>query len=106
VLDNQTLNSSSETLENGTGNLSSGLGTGPTQGAAEIPISAPDSLDSVQGVPSIPPEGLPHASGIHGFYDMLSLHPGVWFLLGCVFIVVLLIVREVYYKKKAKSRFL
>jgi DNA-binding transcriptional ArsR family regulator len=100
-LDNGALNASSA-LEAGTGNHSSGLETGPTQEAAEVPISTPDSLDSVQGVPSIPPEGLPHAGGIHGFYDMLSLHPGFWFLLGCVFIVVLLIVREIYYKKKAK----
>jgi DNA-binding transcriptional ArsR family regulator len=93
---------SSETLGAGTGNLSSGLESDTTQGAAEVPISTPDGLDSVQGVPSIPPEGLSHASGIHGLYDMLSLHPGFWFLLGCVFIVFVLIVREIYYKKKAK----
>jgi hypothetical protein len=38
---------------------------------------------------------------VEELYDMLSLHPGVWFFLGCVFIVVLLILREIYYKKKA-----
>jgi hypothetical protein len=59
-------------------------------------------MDSVNGVSSIPPEGLHHTGGLHGFYDTLSVHPGVWFLLGCVFIVFLLIVREVYYKKKDK----
>lgn len=92
----------SEALEAGAGNLSSGLETDPTQGVAEVPMSTPDGLDSVQGIPSIPSDGLSHASGIHGLYDMLSLHPGFWFLLGCVFIVVVLIVREIYYKKKAK----
>jgi DNA-binding transcriptional ArsR family regulator len=95
-------NASYEAMEPGAGNLSSGLEAGPTEGAAEVPMSTPDGLDSAQGVPSIPPDGLSHASGIHGLYDMLSLHPGFWFLLGCVFIVVVLIVREVYYKKKAK----
>jgi len=102
--ENEALNASSESLETGTGNLSSGLQAGPTQEAAEVPMPTPDGLDSVQGVPSpsIPPEGLAHAGGIHGLYDTLSLHPGIWFLLGCVFIVVLLIVREIYYKKKAR----
>ncbi|WP_292391467.1 ArsR/SmtB family transcription factor [Methanosarcina sp. UBA5] len=95
-------NASYEALEAGAGNTSSGLEAGPTQEVAEVPISAPDGLNSVHGCSSIPPEGLAHASGIHGLYDMLSLHPGFWFLLGCVFIVVVLIVREVYYKKKAK----
>lgn len=106
VLDQQVpegaLNASSEALKAGTENASPELGAGPVQGAAEVPISAPDGLDSMQGVPSIPPEGLNHAGGIHGLYDTLSLHPGVWFLFGCVFIVVLLIVREVYYKRKAR----
>jgi DNA-binding transcriptional ArsR family regulator len=89
-------------LESGAGNLSSGLEAGPSHGVAEVPMSAPDGLNSVQGCSSIPPEGLSHASGLHGLYDMLSLHPGFWFLLGCLFIVVVLIVREVYYKNKAK----
>lgn len=95
-------NASSKALEAGAGNLSSGLEAGPTEGVAEVPMSTPDGLNSVQGGSSISPEGLAHASGIHGLYDTLSLHPGFWFLLGCVFIVVVLIVREVYYKKKAK----
>ncbi|OED02539.1 MULTISPECIES: ArsR/SmtB family transcription factor [Methanosarcina] len=95
-------NASSEVLESGAGNLSSGLESGPTKGVAEVPMSAPDGLNSVPGCSSIPPEGLTHASGLHGLYDMLSLHPGFWFLLGCLFIVVVLIVREVYYKNKAK----
>ncbi len=95
-------NASTEALRAGTGNVSSGLEAGPTQGVAEVPVSTPDGLNSVHGCSSIPPEGLTHASGIHGLYDTLSLHPGFWFLLGCVFIVVVLIVREVYYKKKAK----
>jgi hypothetical protein len=95
-------NASSKALEAGAGNLSSGLEAGPTEGVVEVPMSTPDGLNSVHGGSSIPPEGLAHASGIHGLYDTLSLHPGFWFLLGCVFIVVVLIVREVYYKKKAK----
>ncbi len=102
VFGNQTLNSSSEAMNTETGNLSSGFENGSTHGATEVPVSTPDGLDSTHGVSPIPPEGLNHAGGIHGFYDVLSVHPGVWFLLGCVFIVVLLIVREVYYKKKAK----
>lgn len=95
-------NASSGVPESGAGNLSYGVETDPTQGVAEVPMSTPDGLNSVQGCSSIPPEGLAHASGIHGLYDMLSLHPGFWFLLGCLFIVVVLIVREVYYKNKAK----
>lgn len=95
-------NASSEALEAGSGNLSSGLEAGPSHEVAEVPVSTPDGLNSVHGCSSIPPEGLSHASGIHGLYDTLSLHPGFWFLLGCLFIVVVLIVREVYYKKKAK----
>ncbi len=102
VPENESLNVSSGTLDTGAGNLSSGLEAGPTQGVAEVPMSTPDGLDSVHGVPSVPPEGLTHAGGIHGLYDTFSLHPGVWFLLGCIFIVVLLIVREVYIKKKAR----
>lgn len=100
--ENEAMNASSVTLETGTGNVSSGLEAGPTQEVAEVPVSVPDGLDSVEGVPYIPPEGLAHAGGIHGLYDTLSLHPGIWFLFGCLFIVVLLIVREVYYKKKAR----
>ncbi|RXA21281.1 ArsR family transcriptional regulator [Methanosarcina sp. MSH10X1] len=100
--ESRALNASSGALDTGTGNTSSGLEAGPIQETAEVPVSVPDGLDSVQGVPSIPPEGLTHAGGIHGLYDTLSLHPGIWFLLGCLFIVVLLIVREIYSKKKAR----
>jgi hypothetical protein len=52
--------------------------------------------------PSVSPESLAHVGGGHGLYDALSLHPGVWFLFGCIFIILLLIVREIYYKKRAK----
>ncbi len=77
---------SSEILKAGTGNFFSGLEAVPTQGA-EAPMSTLDSLDSMQGVL------LAHLRVVlcrldHGLYDMLSLHPGVWFLFGCVFIVV------------------
>ncbi len=96
------LNASSEALKAGTGNVSSGLEAGPAQGAPEVPMSVPDGLDSAHGLPPVPSEGLAHVGGIHGLYDTLSLHPGVWFLFGCIFIVFLMIVREVYYKKKAK----
>lgn len=108
VSENIALNVSSEPLKAGTGNLTSAFETGSAKEAAEVPISSPDGLDSIQEIssiqeiPSIPPEGLTHADGFHGLYDTLSLHPGIWFLLGCVFIVVLLIVKEVYYKKKVK----
>jgi DNA-binding transcriptional ArsR family regulator len=102
IPESRALNVSSETPEAGTGDISPGLEAGPIREAAEVPVSIPDGLDSVQGVSSIPPEGLAHAGGIHGLYDTFSLHPGIWFLLGCIFIVVLLIVREVYYKKKAR----
>ena len=91
-----------EALKTGTGNISSGVEAGPVHGAAEVPMSSPDGLDSTHGLPPVPSEGLAHAGGIHGLYDTLSLHPGVWFLFGCIFIVFLMIVREVYYKKKAK----
>lgn len=108
------------------GNLSTGMESSPAPGAAavhspapfeaSVPVSAPapNATDSVQNLssipssnppsnpPSIPPESLAHAGGAHGLYDALSLHPGVWFLFGCVFIVFLLIVREIYYKKRAK----
>lgn len=102
VSENVVMNVSSEPLKAGARNLSSELETGATQEAAEVPISAPDGLDSIQDISSIPPEGFAHTGGFHGLYDTLSLHPGIWFLLGCVFIVVLLIVKEVYYKKKVK----
>lgn len=95
-------NASSEALEAGAGNLSSGMEADPIQGVSEVPMSAPEGLDSVQGVSSISSEGLVHVGGIRELYDTLSLHPGFWFLLGCIFIVVLLIVREVYYKKRSK----
>ena len=95
-------NASSGVPESGAGNLSYGVEADPAQGVAEVTMATPDGLNSAQGCSSIPPEGLAHASGIHGLYDMLSLHPGFWFLLGCLFIVVVLIVREVYYKNKAK----
>jgi DNA-binding transcriptional ArsR family regulator len=101
IPENGALNASSRALESGTGNISSGLETSPIQEVAEVPVSMSDGLDSVQGIPSIPPEGLPNA-GVYGLYDTLSLHPGVWFFFGCLFIVVVLIVKEVYYKKKVR----
>jgi DNA-binding transcriptional ArsR family regulator len=102
VSENGDMNVSSDALETGTGNLSSRLEAGPTQGAAEVHAPTPNVTDSVNNLTSIPPEGLAHAGGVHGLYDFLSLHPGVWFLFGCIFIVFLMIVREVYYKKKAR----
>lgn len=68
--------------------------------SAEIP--APEELESGQGLPPVPPEGLTHLGGIHGIYDSLSLHPGIWFLFGCIFVIFLVVVREIYYKKKTK----
>ncbi|AKB80395.1 putative transcriptional regulators [Methanosarcina horonobensis HB-1 = JCM 15518] len=85
----------------GAENLSSGTET-TTLDAESAEISVPEELDSGQGLPTVPPEGLTHLGGLHGIYDTLSLHPGVWFLFGCIFVIFLIIVREVYYKKKTK----
>lgn len=84
----------------GAENLSSGVET--TLEAESAEVSIPEELDSGQGLPPVPPEGLTHFGGVHGLYDSLSLHPGVWFLFGCTFVIFLMIVREVYYKKKTK----
>ncbi|MGB9132037.1 MAG: helix-turn-helix domain-containing protein [Methanosarcina sp.] len=100
--ENGAMNVSSEVLDVGSGNASSGLESGPANGAAEVYVPASNVSDSAQSMPTVPHEGLAHAGGIHGLYDFLSLHPGVWFLFGCIFIVFLMIVREVYYKKKSK----
>lgn len=100
--ENGSMNASSEALEAGTGNTS-GLEAGSSQGAAEVHVPTPNVTESVHNLSPIPPhEGLAHPGGIHGLYDALSLHPGVWFLFGCIFIVLLMIVREIYYKKRAK----
>ncbi|AKB26889.1 putative transcriptional regulators [Methanosarcina siciliae T4/M] len=93
-------------VEDGGGaeNLSSGAGTGGEtfQGEAATEVSASETLDSTSDLPSVPSEGLTPLGGLHGLYDTLSLHPGVWFLFGCIFVIFLIIVREVYYKKKTK----
>lgn len=101
VPENAAMNISAESLDMGTGNASSGLESAPTTGVAEICTPASNVSDASQ-ISSIPHEGLTHTSGLHGLYDTLSLHPGVWFLFGCIFIVFLMIVREVYYKKKSR----
>lgn len=114
--ENATMNPGYETMKAGTGNTSSGLKASPHHGAVEVhtpvPTNAPTSNvtgsvhNPVSNPPSnnlsIPPESLAHAGGGYWLYDTLSLHPGVWFLFGCIFIVVLMIVREIYYKKRAK----
>ncbi|KKG11459.1 transcriptional regulator [Methanosarcina sp. 2.H.A.1B.4] len=81
-------------------NLSSGAEVLQEEAVAEV--SVPETLDSTPELPAVPSEGLTHFGGIHGFYDSLSLHPGVWFLFGCIFVIFLVILREVYYKKKTK----
>ncbi|MGB9926932.1 MAG: ArsR/SmtB family transcription factor [Methanosarcina sp.] len=94
-----------ETLDTSTENASSGLDTETTPGVAESDmVDIPDSniSDGVQSIPPVPHEGLAHVGGLHSLYDTLALHPGIWFFFGCIFIVFLLIVREVYYKKKTK----
>ncbi len=101
ISENETMSVHSESLEEaGTGNASTALESAPSQEAADTYVATSNVSNSTQ-VPVIPPEGLSHAGGIHGIYDALSLHPGVWFLFGCIFIVFLMIVREVYYKKKS-----
>ena len=111
VPEEEVMNASPETfagqqIMNGEGaeNLSSGADTFQREEAGEI--SATETLDSTtelpSDLPSVPSEGLTHLGGLHGLYDTLSLHPGVWFLFGCIFVIFLIIVREVYYKKKTK----
>ena len=103
----EVMNASSETFADqqamdgsGAENLSSGVEVIPEEAVAEVP--ALETLDSTPELPSVPPEGLTHLGGIHGLYDTLSLHPGVWFLFGCIFVIFLVLLREVYYKKKTK----
>jgi len=88
----------------GAENLSSGVDTGTDTFHEEAASEAPamETLDSTPELPSVPSEGLTPLGGLHGLYDALSLHPGVWFLFGCIFVIFLIIVREVYYKKKTK----
>jgi DNA-binding transcriptional ArsR family regulator len=81
----------------------------PVEEAAEgmdVPITdgedGLEGLDGMESLPPVPPEGITHLGGVHGLYDTLSAHPGVWFLSGCLFVVCLMIIREVYYKKKTK----
>lgn len=108
IVEDKIVNESPETFAgeqgmNGAGaeNMSSGMeNTALDTDSAEV--SVPEELDSGQGLPPVPPEGLTHLGGIHGIYDTLSLHPGVWFLFGCIFVIFLVIVREIYYKKKTK----
>lgn len=85
----------------GTENVAPEIET-PSLDADNAEVSVPEELDAGQGLPPVPPEGLTHLGGIHGIYDTLSLHPGVWFLFGCIFVIFLIVVREIYYKKKTK----
>lgn len=97
VPENGTTNVSYETVQAGTGNISSGVESSQVNGAATGSVN-----NSVTGPSSIPPESIAHVGGVHGFYDALALHPGIWFLFGCIFVIFMLIVREIYYKKKTK----
>ncbi|WP_406660188.1 helix-turn-helix domain-containing protein [Methanolobus sp. ZRKC3] len=95
----------------------------PESGIADIPESAVsayspnDTLDSGTGMASdiygragsgeadtlsqIPADGVAVASDqTTGFLSELLSHVSVWFLFGCLFIIALLITREVYYRKK------
>jgi DNA-binding transcriptional ArsR family regulator len=108
VPEGNVMNASPETFAGGqtvegTGaeNLSSG-GESTTLGADSAEVPVPTDLDSGNGLSQVPSEGFTHLGGIHGIYDTLSLHPGVWFFFGCIFVIFLVIVREVYYKKKTK----
>lgn len=86
-----------------------------TSTPAEAPVETPDQGISSQENSSgtqlpfedgsgtqLPSEGLGAINGYHGIYDTLSTHPGIWFLFGCIFVIFLIIVRQVYYKKKSK----
>ncbi|AKB17004.1 MULTISPECIES: transcriptional regulator [unclassified Methanosarcina] len=107
VMEKEVMDASPETFAgqqvmdgSGAEKLPSEMDAARESGAAEV--SVPDTLDSTPELPSVPPEGLTHLGGVHGLYDALSLHPGIWFLFGCIFVIFLVIVREVYYKKKTK----
>ncbi len=39
-------------------------------GAAEVYVPASNVSDSAQSMPTVPHEGLAHAGGIHGLYDL------------------------------------
>jgi DNA-binding transcriptional ArsR family regulator len=108
VTENEMINGSPETFAGdqamdgaGAENLSSDVET-TSLDADNAEVSVPEELDTGNGLPQVPPEGITHLSGIHGIYDTLSLHPGAWFLFGCIFVIFLIIVREVYYKKRTK----
>ncbi|MCQ1534727.1 helix-turn-helix domain-containing protein [Methanosarcina sp. KYL-1] len=68
----------------------------------DAPMEGFEPSDVVQGIPPVPAEGFTGFTGTHGLYDVFSAHPGVWFLFGCIFVIFLLVIREVYYKKKTK----
>ena len=59
------------------------------------------AMDTVQNNVSIPPEIASDAAS-QGLipYDLAS-HAGVWFFFGCMFIIVLLLIREVYIRRKS-----
>ncbi|MDD3041490.1 MAG: winged helix-turn-helix domain-containing protein [Methanosarcinaceae archaeon] len=68
----------------------------PAEGAELL-----EGMDS-SALDSIPPGTLGAGAGAGShFFDTLLVHPGVWFLFGCLFVICLLIIREVYYKKKS-----
>jgi len=108
VPEDESLKTSPKIMETGTGNVSSGTenGQGSEATGGHAPVSAHTSIyngtDSAHNLSPIPHESLPHVGGGHGLYDALSLHPGIWFLFGCLFIVFLMIVKEIYYKKRVK----
>lgn len=55
----------------------------------------------VDAVSQIPADGVAIASDqATGFIPELLSHVSLWFLFGCMFIIALLLVREVYYRKK------
>lgn len=108
IAESEMMNESPETFAGeqamdgaGAENLSSGM-EATTLEAENTEVSIPEELDSGQGLPQVPSEGLIHLGGIHGIYDSLSIHPGIWFLFGCIFVIFLVVVREVYYKKRTK----
>lgn len=64
------------------------------------PVPKENGLDMPQ-IDSVPTESLGLGGGGHHLFDVLTAHPGVWFLFGCLFVICLLVIREIYYKKKS-----
>ena len=78
-----------------------GVETGATAAVTHTPVNLLPVTESTPMTSPIPGGADMGASSID-FSQVLGAHPGVWFLLGCVFVVALLVLRE--YRKGGGSR--